>query len=211
MDVETERPPKVPTRGPQGWMALAGLLGLSLIANAALIFRGPTIVQAPAIPPPACPPEVVCPAPVICEVCPVCEVCPELPEFIAGENTGTGNGGTGGTRPPRVDETAAAEGEAHLTHAETVGEVDPVQLAAQRRVADGVDRITASHSPVAARRFIQRNLPAMASMDCAFRDPAAAEHVRMRLREMNDILPEAERLSEAQLTRYERDLRCPRE
>jgi len=211
MDVETDRPPKIPTRGPQGWMALAALLGLSLIANGVLIFRGPQVVEAPAIPPPACPPPVVCEPAVICEVCEICEFCPELPELVPGGNSGNGGTGNATPRPPRVDEAAAAEGEAHLNSAETAGEIDPVQLAAQRRVADGVDRITASHSPAAARRFIQRNLPAMASMDCAFRDPAAAEHVRMRLRELNDILPVAERLSEAQLTRFERDLRCPRE
>jgi len=192
-------------------MALAALLGLSLIANGVLIFRGPQVVEAPAIPPPACPPPVVCEPAVICEVCEICEFCPELPELVPGGNSGNGGTGNATPRPPRVDEAAAAEGEAHLNSAETAGEIDPVQLAAQRRVADGVDRITASHSPAAARRFIQRNLPAMASMDCAFRDPAAAEHVRMRLRELNDILPVAERLSEAQLTRFERDLRCPRE
>ena len=39
----------------------------------------------------------------------------------------------------------------------------------------------------AAERFMQRNLPGIASMDCAFRDPALAEHVRMRLRELNQI------------------------
>ncbi|MBX7194350.1 MAG: hypothetical protein K1X94_20005, partial [Sandaracinaceae bacterium] len=122
-----------------------------------------------------------------------------------------GGGGGGGPRPPRVDEAAAAEGEAHLTHAETEGERDPVQVAAQRRVADGVDRIVDSHSAAAARRFFQRNLPSFASMDCAFRDPAAAEHVRMQLRPMNELLPAAERLNEEQLHRYERDLRCPRE
>jgi hypothetical protein len=33
----------------------------------------------------------------------------------------------------------------------------------------------------------------------------------MQLRPLNEILPAAERLSEEQLRRYERDLRCPRE
>jgi hypothetical protein len=33
----------------------------------------------------------------------------------------------------------------------------------------------------------------------------------MQLRPMNALLPVAERMSEADLTRYERELRCPRE
>jgi hypothetical protein len=86
-----------------------------------------------------------------------------------------------------------------------------VQVAAQRRVADGVDRIVASRSPAAAERFMQRNLPSLASMECAFRDPASAEHVRLRLRELNAIARPNARLSDADLARYERELRCPRE
>ena len=105
----------------------------------------------------------------------------------------------------------AQQGEGHIATAAEHGERDPIHRVAQRNVVTGVDQIVTSRSPAAAERFLQRNLPSIASMDCAFRDPAAAEHVRMRLREMNDILPEAERLSEAQLTRFERDLRCPRE
>ena len=185
-------------------LALGTALVVSWIVIVALLVRGPEIVEAP---PPECPTCEVCPPPVECPVCEVCEVCPE--PVAAAE--GTGGGGGGGTRPPRVDEAAAAEGEAHLTHAENEGERDPVQVAAQRRVADGVDRIVASHSAASARRFFQRNLPSFASMDCAFRDPAAAEHVRMQLRPMNELLPAAERLTEEQLHRYERDLRCPRE
>ncbi|MBN8614018.1 MAG: hypothetical protein J0L92_25700 [Deltaproteobacteria bacterium] len=189
-------------------LALGTALVVSLIGNVALLVRGPETVEAPPVECPqceTCPPPVECP---VCEVCEVCEVCPEIEVATATGGSGTG---TGGTRPPRVDEAAAAEGEAHLTHAENEGERDPVQVAAQRRVADGVDRIVASHSAASARRFFSRNLPSFASMDCAFRDPAAAEHVRMQLRPMNELLPAAERLTEEQLHRYERDLRCPRE
>lgn len=189
-------------------LALGTALAVSLIGNVALFLRGPETVEAP---PPECPQCEVCPPPVECPVCEVCEVCEVCPEPVVAEGTGGGGGGGGGSRPPPVDEAAAAEGEAHLTHAETEGERDPVQVAAQRRVADGVDRIVASRSAASARRFFSRNLPSFASMDCAFRDPAAAEHVRMQLRPMNELLPAAERLTEDQLHRYERDLRCPRE
>jgi len=48
-------------------------------------------------------------------------------------------------------------------------------------------------------------------MDCAFRDPASAEHVRMRLRELNALARPEARLSDADLARFERELRCPRE
>jgi hypothetical protein len=200
-------PPEGPSAGGRGLaLGLAAALMLSLAGNAALLVRGPA--EAPAVPaalPPVCPPAEVCPPPVACPTCEVCEVCPEpAPEDEV-------FAGSGRPRPPPVDEAAAAEGEAHLTHAETVGERDPVEVAAQRRVADGVDRILSSRSAAAARRFFSRNLPSFASMDCAFRDPAAAEHVRMQLRPMNELLPEDERLSEADLARFERDLRCPRE
>ncbi len=208
---EPPEPPAPRPAVPMVPLALGTALAVSLIANVALVMRGPTVVEAP---PPECPTCEICPPVIecdVCEVCEVCEVCPEPSWEQGGIATGGGGGGGGGTRPPRVDEAAAAEGEAHLTHAETEGERDPVQLAAQRRVADGVDRIVTSHSAASARRFITRNLPSLASMDCAFRDPAAAEHVRMQLRPMNELLPAAERLSEEQLRRYERDLRCPRE
>lgn len=208
---EPPEPPEARPAVPMLPLALGTALAVSLIANVALVVRGPTVVEAPA---PQCPPPVVCPPPVecpACEVCEVCEVCPQPDWETGGVATSGGGGGTGTPRPPRVDEAAAAEGEAHLAHAETEGERDPVQIAAQRRVADGVDRIVSSHSAASARRFITRNLPSLASMDCAFRDPAAAEHVRMQLRPMNELLPERERLSEEQLRRYERDLRCPRE
>lgn len=200
--MELGEPEPTPSRGRGALIALGALLALSVIGNIVLAARGPTIVErvveAPA------PPAPVCPEPPVCEVC---EVCPELPPPVEGTATGTGDR----PRPPRIDEGAAAEGEAHLAHAESEGERDPVQVAAQRRVADGVDRIVTSRSPTAALRFIQRNLPSFASMDCAFRDPAAAEHVRMRLRELNELARPDDRLTEAELTRYERDLRCPRE
>lgn len=211
MDPEEPFTPSIPPRGRAPVLLLGVLLGLSLLGNVALLLRGPTVVerrvtvQAPA-PPPAVPAPTECPpqAP-----CPTCPACPE-PAVVA-ERPATGGGTPRPPRPPAVDQDAAAEGEAHVAHAETVAERDPVQVAAQRRVADGVDRIVASHSPQAAERFIQRNLPSLASMDCAFRDPASAEHVRMRLRELNAQARPAARLSEADLTRYERDLRCPRE
>jgi hypothetical protein len=78
-------------------------------------------------------------------------------------------------------------------------------------MATAVDRLVASRSPAAVERFLQRNLPGIASMDCAFRDPAMAENVRLRLRELNQIARPSQRLSEDALRRYERDLRCPRE
>ena len=198
--------PLPPPRGRALPVALALLLVFSLAGNAALLVRGPrTVVRevrvepAP-LPPLPPPPAVECPPAVVCEVCEVC------PEPAPG-----GGGGGGGARPPRVDEAAAAEGEAHVAQAEAAGERDPVQLAAQRRMVDGVDRIVTSHSAASAERFIQRNLPSLASMDCAFRDPAVAEHARMRLREMNALARPPIQLSEAQLVRFERDLRCPRE
>lgn len=211
-DFETMPPdPPTPSKAavPVLPLALGTALAVSLIGNVALLVRGPEIVEAP---PPECPQCEVCAPPVECPPpieCPPPVECPE-PDWETGGGVASAGGG-GGTRPPRVDEAAAAEGEAHLTHAETEGERDPVQVAAQRRVADGVDRIVASHSAASARRFFQRNLPSFASMDCAFRDPAAAEHVRMQLRPMNELLPADERFSEEQLRRYERDLRCPRE
>ena len=116
-----------------------------------------------------------------------------------------------GPRPPRVNEALATEGEGEVERAATAAERDPVQVAAQRSVANGVDRIVQSRSPAAVQRFFQRTLPAFASMECAFRDPASAEHVRMQLRPMNNLLPVAQRLTEQDLLRFERDLRCPRE
>jgi hypothetical protein len=214
-DFETlppERPRRTDSAAPAIALGLGTALAVSLIGNVALLVRGPGVVQAPA---PACPPCAACAPPVVCPPpvdCPPPVECPE-PDWETGGGVASvsGRAGGGAPRPPRVDEAAAAEGEAHLTHAETQGERDPVQVAAQRRVADGVDRIVTSHSAASARRFFQRNLPSFASMDCAFRDPASAEHVRMQLRPLNEILPAAERLSEEQLRRYERDLRCPRE
>jgi len=152
---------------------------------------------------PACP---ECPAPPPPPECPACPECAPPPA-----PSGTASTVPPRPRPPREDADAAAEGEAHVAAATAHGEHDPVNLAAQRRVVTAVDRIVESHSPAAAERFIQRNLPGIASMDCAFRDPALAEHVRMRLRELNQTARPANRLSDADLARYERDLRCPRD
>lgn len=105
----------------------------------------------------------------------------------------------------------AQQGEGHIATAAEHGERDPIHRGAQRNVLTGVDQIVASRSPAAAERFLQRNLPSIASMDCAFRDPAMAEHVRMQLRPMNALARPANRLTEADLVRYERELRCPRE
>jgi hypothetical protein len=182
------------------------LLAVSAVANVAQFTREPRVIERHiAVVPPAPPVVMVdaaCPPPT---VCPECPQCPEI--AVPTHPTGTGTG----TAPGRVDRVAAAQGEAHLTAAEGTGERDPVQVAAQRQVADGVDRIVASHSPASAERFLTRNLPALASMDCAFRDPASAEHVRMRLRDINAQARPAARLSDADLTRFERELRCPRE
>jgi hypothetical protein len=188
-------------------IVLGAALLISLAANVALLMQPeppPDFNHAEVACPPAdvvCPPATECPA---CQVCAVCTICPDA--GVAAAPTGPGT-----PRPPRVDEGAAAEGEGHLQHAENTGELDPVQVAAQRRLADGIDRIVASHSPAAATRFITRNLPAFSSMNCAFRDPAAAEHVRMKLRELDAVRPANQRLTEEQLVRFERDLRCPRE
>ncbi len=205
--------PPVTPRSNAGFYFVSGLLGLSLLGNLALSMRGPRIVERRVeVPAPAPPPAVA--TPTECPPAPVCPTCAPCPEPVIAERPTGGGGGAATPRPPRpppIDQDAAAEGEAHVAHAETVAERDPVQVAAQRRVADGVDRLVASHSPQSAERFIQRTLPSFASMDCAFRDPAAAEHVRMRLRELNALARPAARLSEADLTRYERDLRCPRE
>jgi hypothetical protein len=189
-------------------------LALSLALNVGL-WRG--LDEARNRPPPAAP---TCPPPPTCPTCPAattpeCPTCPECPvaptPTVTASNTPSGNTPPRPPRPPREDADAAAEGEAHVAAATAHGEHDPVNLAAQRRVVTAVDRIVDSHSPAAAERFIQRNLPGIASMDCAFRDPALAEHVRMRLRELNQIARPANRLSDADLTRLERDLRCPRE
>ena len=213
MDSDDSGLMSTPPPGRAPILLLGVLLGLSLLGNLGLLLRGPTVVerrvtvQAPAAPPPV-PAPAECPPPAECAACPVC---PDAGAPTIAERT---TGGTPAVRPPRepaVDQDAAAEGEAHVAHAETVAERDPVQVAAQRRIGDGVDRIVASRSPASAERFITRTLPSVASMDCAFRDPAMAEHVRMRLRDLNAIARPAVRLSEADLTRYERDLRCPRE
>jgi hypothetical protein len=204
--------PSATPRSNTGLLVLGVLLGLSAIGNVALVMRGPTVVERRVeVPAPAPPPAVA--TPTECPPAPQCPTCAPCPEPVVAERP-TGGGGSTTPRPPRpppIDQDAATEGEAHVAHAETVAERDPVQVAAQRRVADGIDRLVASHSPASAERFIQRTLPSFASMDCAFRDPAAAEHVRMQLRPLNAIARPGVRLSEADLTRYERDLRCPRE
>jgi hypothetical protein len=178
--------------------------------NGLQLARGPRVVEhtrtvTVATPPPMQP---ECPA---APACPEAAPCPGLPDagapVLAARTPGTARP----PRPPPVDEAMAAQGEGDINRAAEAGERDPVQVAAQRTVANGVDRIVNSRSPAAVRRFFQRTLPSFASMECAFRDPASAEHVRMQLRPMNALLPVAERMSEADLTRYERELRCPRE
>ncbi|MEZ4405069.1 MAG: hypothetical protein R3A52_01075 [Polyangiales bacterium] len=216
MDTE---PPPYPASSPMKPLAigLGALLALSVVGNIALLLRGPRVeerrVVVPAVPP-MCPPAPTCPeCPAVAVVSDggACPACPECPAAVVADHGGVRPGVPRPPRPPPIDRDAEAEGEAHVAHAAAVAERDPVQVAAQRRLADGSDRIVASRSPAAALRFIQRNLPSFASMDCAFRDPAAAEHVRMRLRDMNALVPAENQLSEADLTRYERDLRCPRE
>lgn len=204
-----------PPRGP--WIAVAAsvaLLVISLGFNAGL-WRSlsqernrPPPTPAP-VATPTCPPPPECPAPQPAPTCPECPTC--APEPTPTTATTTAHTGPRTPPPPRVDTAAAQEGETHVATATSHGEHDPVNLTAQRRVISGVDRIADSHSPEAAERFLARNLPGIASMDCAFRDPALAEHVRMRLRELNQTARPDHRLSEADLARYERDLRCPRE
>lgn len=214
-DLIPDDPPPPPPHRPAGpamitWV-LAGLLAASTVGNIALLRRGAhveppqsTRVVPATTPCPVCPPAPECPS---CEpLPPPPPPCPCLGDGGAPppRHTGPGPG-------PRVDEAMAQEGEGHIATATNTGERDPAHLGAQRSVITGVDRIADSHSSAAAERFLSRNLPAIASMDCAFRDPALAEHVRMRLREMNRLARPQFRLTEEQLTRYERDLRCPRE
>ncbi len=132
---------------------------------------------------------------------------PPCPTVATGAVTGAGHG----PPPPREDLALAQQGEGHIATAAEHGERDPVHRAAQRNVVTGLDNIVTSRSAPAAERFLQRTLPSVASMDCAFRDPAMAEHVRMQLRPLNALARPQARLSEADLVRYERDLRCPRE
>lgn len=205
--------PPVTPKSNTALIVVGALLGLSALGNVALLVRGPTVVERRITTPAPAPPPAVA-TPTECPPAPQCPTCAPCPEPVVAEHPTGGGGGTATPRPPRpppIDQDAATEGEAHVAHAETVAERDPVQVAAQRRLADGIDRLVASHSPASAERFITRTLPSFASMDCAFRDPAAAEHVRMQLRSLNAIARPAVRLSEADLTRYERDLRCPRE
>lgn len=204
--------PAAPAKLP-GWLpgALGGLLALSLLFNGVLVARGPRVVERTRTVTVAAPPPMQqeCPAAPACPAQTPCPVCPEVPEPAAAVAARPSTPRP--PRPPPVDEAAAAEGEGHINSAAAAADRDPVQVAAQRRVATGVDRIVASRSPAAVQRFFQRTLPSFASMECAFRDPASAEHVRMQLRPMNELLPAAQRMSEADLTRYERELRCPRE
>jgi len=205
-DPDLVRPPRGP-RLVEG--ALAALLAMSLVANVVLYLRPPRVIDHPApapvavIPPPA-PPPAECPPPVECPAPP-----PPCPAVVAATGTGTGTGH--GPPPPREDLALAQQGEGQIATATDHAERDPIHRVAQRNVVTGVDQIVTARSPAAAERFLQRNLPSIASMDCAFRDPAMAEHVRMQLRPMNALARPANRLSEADLVRYERELRCPRE
>ena len=157
MERDTLPPPRTPL-SPSVWVT-SGLLVVSVVLNVALMLREPrTIERHIAVVPPPVPgnvPDASCPPP------PECPTCPQCPEIVV--PTHAAPGGPPGHLP--VDRTAAAQAEGHLNAAETTGERDPVQVAAQRHVADGVDRIVASHSPASAERFLTRNLPALASMD----------------------------------------------
>jgi len=210
-DPQDDTEPVRPTRGPrivEG--VLAALLAMSLVANVVLYRRAPRVVEHPSpapvavIPPPAppaptCPPAVECPPP------------PPPCPTVAATTPGHGPGHAPGPVVPPEDLAMAQQGEGQIATAAEHGERDPIHRVAQRNVVTGVDQIVTSRSPAAAERFLQRNLPSIASMDCAFRDPAMAEHVRMQLRPMNALARPANRLTEADLVRYERELRCPRE
>lgn len=184
---------------------LAALLAMSLVANGLQYSRPPHVVAPPS---PSAVAVVLPPAPPAPE-CPPAVECPALPPPCPTVATGTGTGH--GPPTPREDVALAQQGEGQIATAVDHGERDPIHRVAQRNVVTGVDQIVTSHSPAAAERFLQRNLPSIASMDCAFRDPAMAEHVRMQLRPMNALARPANRLSETDLLRYERELRCPRE
>lgn len=208
-----EAPPTQRRSALPPWLpgALGGLLTVSLFFNGFLLTRGPRVEERTRTVTVTAPPPMQqeCPPPTACAEPPPCPVCADAGAPLAARPAGTGAARP--PRPPPVDEAMAAQGEGEINRAAETAERDPVQVAAQRSVANGTDRILASRSPAAVRRFFQRTLPSFSSMECAFRDPAAAEHVRMQLRPMNALLPAAERLSEADLTRYERELRCPRE
>ena len=204
-DMDPVRPPRGP-RIVEG--VLAALLAMSLVGNVALYRRPPRIVERPAPAPTAVIPLPVAPPP----PCPAALECPPPPPPCPTVATGTGTGhGPSGPPPPREDLALAQQGEGQVNTAADHAERDPIHRVAQRNLVTGVDQIVTSRSPAAAERFLQRNLPSIASMDCAFRDPAMAEHVRMQLRPMNALARPANRLSEADLVRYERELRCPRE
>jgi hypothetical protein len=206
----TDPDPIRPARGPrivEG--ALAALLAMSLVGNVVLYRRPARGVERPAPAPVAVIPPPAAPAPAPAE-CPPPTLCPPAPPPCP-TGTGTANGAGHGPPPPREDLAMAQQGEGQIAGAAETAERDPIHRVAQRNVVGGVDQIVTSRSPAAAERFLQRNLPSIASMDCAFRDPAMAEHVRMQLRPMNALARPANRLSEADLVRYERELRCPRE
>lgn len=199
--------PVRPPRGPrivEG--VLAALLAMSLVGNVVQYRRPPRVVERPA-PPVA----VVPPMAPTCPECPACAVYPPPPPPCPTVAAGAGTGAGHGPPPPREDLALAQQGEGHIATAAEHGERDPVHRAAQRNVVTGLDNIVTSRSAPAAERFLQRTLPSVARMDCAFRDPAMAEHVRMQLRPLNALARPQARLSEADLVRYERDLRCPRE
>lgn len=207
-DPDPIEPAPPPARGPRVVEGvLAALLAMSLVGNVVLYRKPARVVERPS-PPVA----VVPPMAPTCPECPACAVCPPAPPpcpEVAAAPTGTGT--PRGPAPPREDPVLAQQGEGHIATAAEHGERDPVHRAAQRNVVTGLDNIVTSRSAPAAERFIQRTLPSVASMDCAFRDAAMAEHVRMQLRPLNALARPAVRLSEADLVRYERDLRCPRE
>ena len=200
LDQEPLHVPQRPSHIVEG--TLAALLAMSLVGNVVQYRRPPRVIEHPAPQPVAVIPPVApaCPECAACAVCAPPTPCP------------TGTGGVGhGPGTPREDLALAQQGEGQVAVAAQTAERDPIHRQAQRNVAAGVDQIVTAHSSAAAERFLQRNLPSIASMDCAFRDPAMAEHVRMQLRPMNALARPQARLTEAQLTRYERDLRCPRE
>lgn len=205
-----EPPPRHGAQTP--WVivaACAGALCASLAANGWLWQRARRAEQATpqtTVVSQHDPPRPPCP---VCETCGDAGPCPVCPAPVVAD--AHRDAGAGHPPTPRVDEALALQGENRVASAADAGERDPVHLGAQRAVMTGVDQIAASRSSAAAERFLQRNLPGIASMDCAFRDPALAEHVRMRLRDLNRLARPQARLTEEQLVQYERNLRCPRE
>lgn len=188
---------------------LGGLLAVSLLVNGLQLARGPRVVERTRTVTVAAPPPMQpeCPAP---PACPEAAPCPGLPDagapVLAARTPGTARP----PRPPPVDEAMAAQGEGDINRAAETAERDPVQVAAQRTVANGVDRIVNSRSPAAVRRFFPAHAAVVREHGVRVprtrvgraREDAAAPHERAASRGRADVRGRPHPL---------RGFRCPRE